>query len=739
MKAFRYFFPALFFSLLFTLAGRAQCFVISTQNAKQISILVPTKSTADEMNAARLLQSYLDTIFTNKFNITASKTRKQSISFQTDSTLQPDAFQVQIGPQSILIKGGARKGCTYGAVSFLERYFGCSYLSPDYKVVPKKKVVKLVPFAYAEIPKNDVRIINLYFGENQEYRDWLRLNSIEEVYPKNYFVHTFHRLVSWEIYFKEHPEYFALVNGKRSIDQLCTSNPEVRNLIAEKLRAEMRLQPEKIKWSVSQNDNFSFCQCEQCKHIIDREGSPAGPIIDLVNDIASRFPDKIISTLAYQYSRKAPLHIKPLSNVEVMLCTIELYRDLPIENNPESADFKKDMEEWGKICSNIFLWDYTINFNHSVSPFPNLQVLQPNIQFFTRNHVNALFEQSNSTTGYEFSELKAYLLSRLMWNPDIDFEKEKKLFLEMYYGKAATSVGKYITELENALMKNKSKLWIYEHPVVHQDGLLSVSNLMKFNAIFDEAESAVANDPLFLNHVKLARLPLQYAEMEIATNNMFSDRGWYQLVNGKAVPNQRLLNILDDFEHTCVSNKVPTINESELTPQNYISSLRRMIDVKIEGNYAFGKTVAASVQPDKKYQGGNLSYLTNGVNGASDYNTNWLGWFGTDVELTLDLEQLVSADSISINSLWNGKSWILHPAEVECSISTDGKHYFSIGKQSVIGDQQKEPLIRTFSFSSRGIAYRYVKFTVHGTGKLFNWHPSAGEPSWFFLDEITVK
>lgn len=736
MRFLAFLFLFSFSSLNCSFANKGE-FVIHTKTI--LNVYLENSHSEDLNNAFNLLKSHVFEIVLSKLQKTDRLTKKTMICLKENKLLHPDGFIISIQKNRLTIEGGNRKGTTYAVIHLLENYLGYKYLGPHVKIVPETNQFVLPCKTITDQPANDVRIINLYYGENQEYRDWLRLNTIDEVYPKGYFVHTFHRLVPWEVYFQTHPEYFALVNGKRTIDQLCTSNPELRNLIAHQLETEIKLQPEKQKWSVSQNDNSSYCQCDACKQITAEEESPAGPVIHLVNDIASRFPDKIISTLAYQYSRKAPVKVKPLKNVEIMLCSIELHRDQPIETNPGSADFKKDMEDWGKISSNIFLWDYTINFNHSISPFPNLHILQPNIQFFTKNHVNALFEQSNSTTGYEFSELKVWLLSKLMWNPNLNIEEETQHFLKAYYGEAAPYILQYIRTLEAVLKETKSTLWIYEHPVVHQNGLLSEGNILSYNQLFDEAEKAVSTDSIFLNHVRLARLPLQYAEMEIATNNMFSQRGWYRLKNGTIIPEQRLIQMLDSFEQTCIRNKVPTINESELTPENYISSLRRMIDVKIEGNFAFEKNVTASNPPDKKYQNGDLSYLTNGVNGASDYNIHWLGWFGNDTELTLDLNNPTTAKTVSINSLWNAKSWILHPAEVSCSVSTDGKTYIPIGTIRVEGDQQKENPIRTYSFQTGNRTYRYVKFTVKGTGKLFNWHLSAGEPSWFFLDEITIK
>jgi len=720
-----------------TTSWSAQTFVLN-RNAKA-SVLLGDSNSSDEKNAFELLKKYFFEINGTEVNLASLPAKKTIIKIFQNTNLHPDGYLIRINKKTIEIEGGNRKGCTYAVIHLFEQFLGCSYLSPTYKLIPKRSTIELPVISLSETPKNDVRIINLYYGEDQEFRDWHRLNSNEEVYPNGYFVHTFHRLLPWEEHFEKHPEYFALINGQRSIDQLCPSHPEVREIIANKLIAEMKLQPEKQKWSVSQNDNFSYCQCNKCKALIASEESPSGPVIDLVNDIAKRFPDKIISTLAYQYSRKAPKHLKPLNNVEVMLCTIELFRDQPIPTNPEAADFKKDIEDWGKICNNIYLWDYTINFNHCISPFPNLHVLQPNIQFFTKNNVNALFEQSNSTTGYEFSELKVHLLSKLMWNPDVDVEAEKQRFLSAFYGKASSSISEYISMMEQFVTEHETKLWIYEHPVVHQDDLFSITQLEMYNKLFSEAEIQTRNDSVHLNHVRLARLPIQYAEMEIATNQMFSERGWYALVDGKPVPNSQMFRTFEAFEQTCIKNHVPTVNEAGLSPVDYISSMKRMIDVNLDGNLAFGKKVLATTLPDKKYSNGDFAYLTNGVSGASDYTIHWLGWFGSDADLLLDLEASRTARSISLGSLWNGKSWILHPSEVSCSISEDGKTFVPLGTVTVDGDQKNEQTIRTYSFDATGKSYRFVRFQITGTHVLPNWHASAGQPSWFFLDEIIVK
>ena len=151
--------------------------------------------------------------------------------------------------------------------------------------------------------------------------------------------------------------------------------------------------------------------------IDQEEGSPSGLMIRFVNEVAKAFPDKIITTLAYQYTRKPPMITKPLSNVMITLCTIELNRSLPIETDTGSRAFTKEITDWGKICNKIMLWDYETQFSSSFGPFPLYNTLQPNIQFFTNNHVMAHFQQCNGKHSENFGELKCYLLSKLLWNP----------------------------------------------------------------------------------------------------------------------------------------------------------------------------------------------------------------------------------------------------------------------------------------------------------------------------------
>lgn len=715
-------------------------FQLVKNNQSAYSIILSLSASGQEKRAAFLLQKYIQQVSQALLPIKENGNSASCIFIEEKKELtHPDAFEIKTKGGNLFFYGGSRKGCIYAVIHFLEKYLGCHYYSSVYKVVPKKKNILLPEINESDASANDVRIVNISDKFDDEFLDWNRLNSVSEIFARGYYVHTFNKLLPWTEYFTTHPEYYALMNGKRIIDQLCLTNADVLMLTIEKLKKEMAQQPDKLYWSVSQNDNFSYCQCDNCKKIIDEEKSPAGPIIRFVNEVAKAFPDKIISTLAYQYSRPAPVITKPLSNVQIMLCTIELNRSRSIEEEKTSSSFLKDIQDWSKVSSHIYLWDYTIDFAHSVSPFPNLHVLQPNIQFFTRHHIQEHFQQSNISIGHEFSELKLYLISRLLWNPDVNVKMVVTEFLKGYYGKAASYIQDYIDRLQSALKASNDGLDIYGHPVSHQQSFLSEENIKAYNQFFGKAEKAVRKDSARLMHIKVSRLPLQYAIMEIAKNDMFGKRGWYKEVKGEFIPLKKMNQVLEDFYHTCDLAKVGRLNESGLTPIAYYESTKRFIDVQVKGNLAFRKKIVADVPASPKYSQGDLSILTNGVRGANDYKVHWLGWEAKNFSLTLDLETPVNINQIEISSLWDPKSWILHPASVTFLVSADGINYFTVGKTENESDQQKEEVTKLYSFKPSGEKIRYVRFDIKGTLKLPDWHPSAGGGSWVFVDEIVIK
>jgi len=720
------------------------------------SIIVSVKAGENEMTAAFLMQEYLEKISGVKLplymdNDPRAKNPAIVISAfprgfcsEPAELLKEDGYCIQTSDKNIYITGGSGMGVIYGVTGFLEDYLGVRMLAPDAEYVPVMKVISLNPINDIQIPPATIRIVNGPFASDTSYKYFRKLNTIEDRWREDdwhgYYVHTFNKLVPPEKYFAGHPEYFALVNGKRvPHGQLCLTNPDVLDITIEKLREEMEAHPDIQYWSVSQNDNYEYCQCEKCKDVDLQEGSPAGLMLRFVNAVAKEFPDKTITTLAYQYTRKPPLITKPDSNVMITLCSIELNRTRPIAEDPGAASFREDMEGWGRISKNIMMWDYEVQFSNYLTPFPLFHTLQPNLQYFTDNNVIANFQQCNASHGVEFAELKSYLMSKLMWNPDADADAVIDDFMQHYYGPAAPWIRKYFDLLHAECQRYNQFLDIYGNPVQAANTYLSVENLATYHSFFDMAESLVSEDTVLLARVQIARLPIMFSEMEIAKTDLFGPRGWYDKVDGDWVLRDRMIKMLEKFKQICTQNNVIHFNENGLSFNIWYENTQRNIQVSTEDNLAFQKTVVCNPAADERYKAAGPGTLTNGVHGTEDYKINWLGWEACDVEIVLDLGAVKKIQSAEISTLQYPKSWITHPVSVSCQLSKDGKKYNEPVTLYSSDNLQTEPMMKAFVFDETGKKTRFIKFTITATKALPAWHAYAGLKSWVFVDEIVVK
>ena len=261
-----------------------------------------------------------------------------------------------------------------------------------------------------------------------------------------------------------------------------------------------------------------------------------------------------------------------------MLCNIESSRNTTIEQGDTS--FSRDLAGWGKLTDNIIIWDYVIQFPHLFAPFPNLLTLQPNLQFFHKNRVSAMFEQGNREIGGEFAELRSYMIAKLLWDTNVKIDQVMDDFLNGYYGNAAIEIKKYIELLhENNMAKSGVKLSIFGNPVEQKESFLSDSLITIYNQLFDRAEKAVAKYPEQLFRVKSARLPIQYAMLEIAKNEKTGKGGAFITEdNNHLKPNPDMVKMLYSFVYQCIRTNVTRVSEWHTPPKEYLAKYLNFLE-----------------------------------------------------------------------------------------------------------------------------------------------------------------
>ena len=523
-------------------ASAGRTLTLANKGKSAYRIVIATNAIPSERYAAEELQRYLEKISGVKLPVVTDSERPTSreillgdnahlrkLKAKIDcERLGSDGFVLRTDGNRLIIAGAKPRGTLYGVYTLLEEKLGVRWFTPEIETVPRTNRLSLPALNETRVPALEYR--EVFWTEMMRDGDFAarhRLNGHHHKLADKHggrsavyqpFVHSFDALIPQELY-KEHPEYFPFINGQRvnGYVQRCLSNPEVQKLAIARVRQWIKENPAVTIVSVSQNDTANWCQCEQCKALDDAEGSPAASLIRFVNviaeDIERDYPKVRIDTLAYQYTRKPPKTLRPRRNVIIRLCSIECCFAHPLATCASEANrrFCDDIRAWQPVATLLYVWDYTPNFAHYQQPFPNFKALQPNVRFFIQHGVKGLFEQGNySGGGYgEMGPVRAYVLAKLLWNPESDVQRHIAEFLNAYYGEAAPKLRAYMDLLQEEVRDGKVHAHIYDNPKAKY---LNREFLEGADKLLNESEQ-IAEDELNRFHVQIARLPVWYVQL----------------------------------------------------------------------------------------------------------------------------------------------------------------------------------------------------------------------------------
>lgn len=485
------------------------------------------------------------------------------------SGMAEDELYIKTLGGRIILTGGRPRGALYAVYTFLEDFLGCRWYTPAFSVIPSRSELSVAPIDYHYTPhftyRNDFAFagkdsiwatrnkLTPFMGVNSE-----KLAGSSAGFPAG---HSFFHHVPPAVYAAEHSEYYSEIDGVRVTGgapfQICLTNPEVLRITIESVKKQLRSNTDpSFHPSVAQEDWQGYCTCDKCRAVDEAEGSHSGTLIHFVNAVADgikdEFPGRMIKTFAYQYTQVAPRHVKPRDNVMVCLCSIEscyahpfgtcnmVRRELPSPDG-RKTNFARDVKDWAAITKNMVVWDYVTNFRNFMLPHPNLQSLGPNLRYLRDCGIKGIFCQGCSTSrNTEMTDLRTYMIAKLMWNPDADDKMIMNDFLGAMYHSASAPIRAYIKLLQDQFAEEKCHLFMSQMPVAphgegYEDGVRSSMCNARFpfskdmpttglawymtedvikesNRLFDLAEALADNDET-LERVRIARLPLRFTEI----------------------------------------------------------------------------------------------------------------------------------------------------------------------------------------------------------------------------------
>ncbi|HEX7009856.1 MAG TPA: DUF4838 domain-containing protein [Phycisphaeraceae bacterium] len=259
--------------------------------------------------------------------------------------------------------------------------------------------------------------------------------------------------------FEKHPEWFALVDGRRTPDQLCISNPEGRAFALETVRkalAEYGDNPPELV-CISPNDTRAsrFCQCEDCQKFVQTR--PDGTkdfseghdrMIAYANFFANALRDEYPNTRVMYYvdyhSHGFPSIVKPAPNsvLQVVHWVGDQFHGVD-DNSPMGGSIAR----WSRFGLPIIAHTYW-GIHTSWSFWPVVHTIRQEIPYYHSKGVVGLYSETHKNWGSQHLNFIVY--PRLLWDVNTDVDAWISEFCEKFYGPAAEPMRQYYALLEQA-------------------------------------------------------------------------------------------------------------------------------------------------------------------------------------------------------------------------------------------------------------------------------------------------
>lgn len=604
--------------------------------ASDLKILVPEDAIPAEITAAQELQAGLKKIFGVEFPVVHGEAAGPAIRIGQSpetarllgnlvfSKLKPDEIILKTTDNNLILTGDRPRGSLYAVYEFLEKEYGVRFWTAQAESWPKQQHGFTLPqldYRYAPPFQSREAFYDL-IQISPQFAVKLRNNGhftrIPEAWGGHITVrgwcHTFSHLIPPEKYFPSHPEYFSEINGKRTAkqSQLCLTNQEVRKVLIAAVLEALQTSPDTQIISVSQNDNSLFCHCKKCDAFVKAHGNQSDLLIDAVNEVATavrkEFPKTKVETLAYQYTRKAPRTIRPLDNVIVRLCSIECDFSVPLDSTA-NIEFSTDMREWSKLANELYIWNYVTNFSKYYLPHPNWKCLAPDLRFFAANRVVAVFEQGSSgpRSIADFSDLRAWLTSKLLWNPSQDTDKLIEEFVMGYYGPAAPEILQYL-ELMNSSIQPGSKLSCYNQSAYWLDS----REMAEARTMLKAAKTKVESSPVLLQRIKAAAVSpyLTWLEMEEAVAD-WKEKLDQQLEIARTAGTIRFSENSSNGSYDSIRKRIASLHSFNNGPEPEVARGRCWKSFPAMDSHRFGVGSLSFIESDSKACSGKALRMPN--------------------------------------------------------------------------------------------------------------------------------
>jgi len=451
--------------------GQAQCYIVIPEGTDG---RVLENSACRVLKAAHALEGYLETMSGTDvpirwetdhcpgFRIYIGSTRLAPVDPAdiTQEKIGFDGFIIKSVPDGVVIAGRTDQGTANGVYHFAEEVLGMHWYTAEESgpTIPRRSTIEIAKLDMTVKPDFAWRgqyysIITKYLTDDiKANRDaWWTFNRLWGISVGT--GHVLSQIVPNSL-FAEHPEYFALIDGKRKAGnvsvQRCFSNPDVVQLAIDYTRRGFERTPDMRFAALNANDGNGWCECDRCKAMGPTQ---AHRVLAFANAVAEAneklYPRRGYMILAYLDPIHPPVDMKAHRNVVPEIATMGHCRTHSLLSDcPDSIDKRKILTGWHKVAGRLAWRPYL-----SGGPFcgPGVMTVAEDLRFVRDLGCIGGFREHTAAPQANWAMLN-WMEVKLMWDVDLDPVKLRRQFIEGYYGPAAAdAVERVYDTVENGL------------------------------------------------------------------------------------------------------------------------------------------------------------------------------------------------------------------------------------------------------------------------------------------------
>ena len=476
--------------MLVTSPGEGDFLIAENGTAKAV-IVIPEEPSDKVRAAAEDLQAYLEKItgarlaiendaadLSGKNGILVGPTKQTAAMGIEQPAGYPNKERVILKRDknyvALLGNDDMRYEGTADAVTMFLENLGCGWYGPQelWQVVPEYPTLAVGELDIEHTPQFRSRQNNVYNSNDVLARRWYLGGD------QTHIGHGITALIPRKDYAAAHPEWFALVDGKRdpmSVEwwQYDYTNPELAAETAKKVLEKWDADPQMTNYSLAANDGWEegWCECETCAAV----GNATDQILTFANRVAEivseKYPDKTISILSYHNSFFPPEKVKAHPNVEVMFCR-EASMTTPLDldkavlgkndltHNTYTQSWLGNFQEYIRNASlqHISIWEWYCVSAWDASweylPWVQGNVATRNQALWKQNGVEYVFYDQGPWSGYHETEESYplrwplwYVAAKGMWDGSLTGEQILYDSCRKLYGSAAEEMYDYYKAL----------------------------------------------------------------------------------------------------------------------------------------------------------------------------------------------------------------------------------------------------------------------------------------------------